>query len=185
MSSGVKINVIDFLKLAPKYFLPLLIFSGIIIFIPYGWLEFLHLDVVVVEYKWIFSLIFIFALSMFGAGLLLKFYDSLTKRINKRKAYKNMKNKLKNLSETQRRILLNFVEENAKSVPLPIDSGEVNELVNCSIIYRASSISTDVGEHEYYFDYCLQPLAEKVIKKNIKILRSGRHMAEYKQTKRN
>lgn len=177
MVSGIKFNVIDFLKLAPKYFLPLLIFAGIMIFIPESWLEFLYLEEIIIKYKWIFSLLFIFALSMFIAGLLLKVNDLLIKRMNERKAYKNVKNKLKNLSEIQRSILLDFVENNVKSKPLPMDSGEVNELVNYSIIYRASSISSDQGVHLYYFEYCLQPLAEKVIKKNLSLLKSGRQKA--------
>ncbi|WP_096269491.1 super-infection exclusion protein B [Paucisalibacillus globulus] len=182
MGSGVKFDVIEFLKLAPKYFLPLLLFSAMIIFIPGNWLEYLHLDSIVAEYRWIPSILFIFSLSMFIGGILLKVYDEMNKKIRNKRLNKNIKNKLKNLSNTQRNILLRFVEEDVNSVPLPVSNGEVADLENNLIVYRATRISNDIGEDGYYFDYCLQPLAEKIIKNNIRLIKSGRQMAEKKQS---
>ncbi len=178
MGSGVKFDVIEFLKLAPKYFLPLLLFSAILIFIPNSWLEFLHLDSIVVDYRWIAALVFILSLSMFVGGILIKVYDVLKNKIKNRRVNKRTKNKLTNLSETQRGILLKFVEEDVKSVTLPMANGEVADLENHLIIYRATIMSTDMGIDGYYFDYCLQPLAEEILKKNVRLLKRGRQKAE-------
>lgn len=166
MATGIKFDVIEFLKLAPKYFLPILIFSGIIVFLPESWLEFLYLDTIILKYRWIASLLFILSLSMFIGGILIKAYDVLKNKIKNRKINKYVKNKLNNLSETQRTILLRFVEDDVKSISLPISNGEVADLESHLIIYRATGVSTDMGIEGPYFDYCLQPAAEKIISKN-------------------
>src|SRR5699024_913555 len=101
-------------------------------------------------------------------------YELGKNKIKNRRIDKHVKHKLNNLSNNQRNILLKFINDNVKSVSLPLENGEVADLVNHMILYRATSMSSDLGMDGYYFDYCLQPGAEKIVKKNKKIIMRGR-----------
>lgn len=167
MGSGVKFDLIGFLKLSPKYFLPVLIFSGIMVLVPSDWILFLSLEEIVVKYKWIFSLLFLFSLAMCSSGVFIWSIDYIKRKIIDRRLRKSIIKKLQNLSVVQKDILVRLLESGKRSTSLPIQNGEVNELVRYNIIYRASSLSTEF----YFFDYCLQPLAEEVIKRHKHLLR--------------
>ncbi|GGN54923.1 super-infection exclusion protein B [Oceanobacillus indicireducens] len=166
MASGIKFDLIEFLKLAPKYFLPLLLFSGFVIFIPSSWLGYLSLDELVNKYRWIFSLVFLLSLSLILSGTAIGIGGRLKRARGKRNVKKNVKAKLENLSERQKSILRELAFGDRNTISLPVNDGEVRELELYKIIYRSSSLST----MHVYFDYNLQPLALEIINKNKNIL---------------
>lgn len=164
--SGLKFDLIEFLKLAPKYFLPILLFSALVVFSPQKWLAFLSLELIGVKYKWIFSLLFLISASMFLSGVLIRLYDAYVERKRAKNAEKTIKQKLSNLSERQKDILKVLLDGESRSIALPMNDGEVRELERYYLIYRSSNVSRRMMS----FDYCLQPLAEEVLKTNRNLL---------------
>jgi hypothetical protein len=164
--SGIKLDFIEFLKLAPKYFLPVLILSAVIVFSPMEWLSFLSLEVIGEKYKWIFSILFLISASMFLGGVIIKLYDGFLLMKKKKNARNTVKKKLGNLSARQKSILKTLLDGESRTITLPMNDGEVIEMERYFLIYRSSSLSKGLE----YFDYCLQPVAEEILKKNKKIL---------------
>ena len=167
MPAGFKFDLIEFLKLAPKYFLPILLFSGFIIFFPSSWLVYLSLDELISNYRWIFSLVFLLSLSLILSGAIVQMYERVIKMKDNRNLKKNMTNKLENLSLRQKEVLRELISGDKKTISLPYNDGEVKELEIYNIIYRASNIS----KGHVYFDYNLQPLAGVLINKNKDLLK--------------
>lgn len=166
MASGMKFDLIEFLKLSPKYFLPILIFSGVIVFVPTDWVLFLSLEGIAIKYKWIFSLLFLLSLAMFSSGVIIWTIDFIKRKMFEFRTKKTMIKKLKTLSGYQKEIIISLLDSGKRSISLPVNNGEVNELSRYYIIYRTSNLSTG----HVFFDYCLQPLAEEVLKKNRHLL---------------
>lgn len=164
--SGIKLDFIEFLKLAPKYFLPILILSAIIVFSPIEWLRFLSLEMIGEKYKWFFSILFLISASMFLSGVIIKLYDGYVLKRKKKNTRNTIKKKLGNLSERQKSILKTLLDGDSRTITLPMNDGEVIELERYYLIYRTSSLSKGLE----YFDYCLQPVAEEVIKNNRNLL---------------
>lgn len=167
MASGVKFDLIEFLKLAPKYFLPILLFSGIVIFIPSSWLMYLSLDGIISRYKWIFSLVFLLSLSLILSGVMVGIYERIKKIKKSRELKKTVNEKLLDLSDYQKSILRELTSGESKTISLPYNNGEVRELEIYHIIYRSSMLS----KRHVYFDYNLQPIADDIIKKDTTILK--------------
>ena len=75
--------------------------------------------------------------------------------------------RLHDLTGKEKKILRAYIENETRSLQLPITSGVVNGLVSENIIYRSSSVGEGVGMK---FAHNIQPWAREYLKENPELL---------------
>jgi len=159
-------NIVDWIKLTPKYIAPIALLSSLLLFLPSNSISIFGVNNLVDTYRmWIgltclssYSLLlthFVFWLKDYGANAR-KNYHIKTKRISL----------LKNLSPEEKEILSGYILTQSKSRQLNMRCGTTNGLEHSMIIYRSAVIGTADG----WFAYNLHPWAWDLLSKNPEFL---------------
>ena len=147
-------KVTDWIKLSPKYLLPISIASGFIIFAKLEWLQLFGLAELRAKYlPWIGSIFLLSTVLLLSHGVL-TFSSWFKKRASMKRALKRAKQRLHNLTGEEREILRNYIGNGTKTQYLDMQSGVVHEMENDFIIYRSSNI----GQLQEW-SYNIQPWA--------------------------
>lgn len=147
-------KVIDWIKLSPKYLLPISLASGFIIFAKSEWLQLLGLAELRAKYvPWIGG-IFLLSTVLLLSHAVITFSSWVRKRVSMKRALKRAKQRLHNLTGEEREILRNYIGSGTKTQYLDMQSGVVNGMANDFIIYRSSNI----GQLQEW-SYNIQPWA--------------------------
>ncbi len=154
-----KVNIIELLKLAPKYFITPLILASLLLFLPIKVMNRIGLDQFVLDYKQWIGLTFITSLCFIISGLLIYLIEFMMIRLKYYRLKKRLKIKLKNLSPKQLEVLKEMYRSEERSMALPFNEGYVADLENNNIIYRASNASVMF----HLFSYNLDSYAVKVM----------------------
>ena len=142
----------DFKKFTPAL-IAVLIFTGLILFLPENILQKMMLHSIPDYWKLIFGLLFLLSLSLIvaiGGSIIYR------KIIAANKANKFVNNKIKltkHLSSTQKYILMSLLQSADKTIPLDSTSGDTLYLLNNGFIHRPQQIfsldESDVIELRY------------------------------------
>lgn len=159
-------KILEFIKLAPKYLIAILMASGIGIFSRSGIDYFLSINGFIDEYKGWIGMIFLISSCLIFVTIseftLIKVLKLINYLIIK---YFGIK-KLKRLTPIERNILGEYIFKKTKFLNIPIEYGGKNDLVQCNIIYRSSNIGREITG----FSYDMQPWAWKYLNKHEDLL---------------
>lgn len=158
-------KVTDWIKLSPKYLLPISLATGFIIFAKPEWLQLLGLTDLRAKYlSWI-GAIFLLSTVLLLSHTAITFSSWVRKRFHMKRALKGAKERLHNLTAEEREILRNYIGNGTRTQELDIASGVVNELENDFIIYRSSNIG-----HLSGWAYNIQPWAWDYLNKHPELI---------------
>jgi hypothetical protein len=158
-------KVTDWIKLSPKYLLPISLTTGFIIFAKTEWLQLFGLAELRAKYlPWIGG-IFLLSTVLLFSHTVFTFSSWVRKRVSMKRALKRAKQRLHNLTEEERNILQNYIGSGTKTQYLDMQSGVVNEMENDFIIYRSSNI----GQLEEW-SYNIQPWAWDYLNEHLELL---------------
>ena len=153
-------KIIDWLKLSPRYLIPITIVSGILLFLNEKCLNFFGLTNLINQTRPYISLIFLISIALIISDLAIRILNWGSKKISNKIRFRSLTKRLFDLTPEEKNILLGFFLNNTRTQYLSISDGAVKELEAFDFIYRSSN----VGEIENW-SYNIQPWAWKFIKK--------------------
>lgn len=160
-------KVTEWIKLKPRYLFAIAFSCGALLFIPADMLESLGLHAFAQSNETVIGAIFLgsgvllitHVLATIGKPLLEMALDTILQGQRQKR--------LHDLTSEEKKILLKYIENDARSLQLPITSGVVNGLVSEDIIYRSSSVGEGAGMR---FAHNIQPWAREYLKENPELL---------------
>ena len=146
---------LDWIKLSPRYLLPISLFTGIALFASPQLLDTLGMSDVVEKYRPYIGFVFLlFSVLLVSSGLVAvlefaahEFLDRLLMRQRRRR--------LRRLTKPEKEVLRGYINDGTRTRYLRISDGVVGGLVAEGILYRSTTLSKS-GD---YFAYNIQPWA--------------------------
>ncbi len=145
---------LDWIKLSPRYLLPIALFTGFLLFAPpellarfglIGWVE---------GYRQFFGLGFLLSATLLLSSGIMAIYDYAKGRKEEARLKNQRQQKLHKLSEPEKEVLRNFVHNQTTTQYLSIADGVVGGLEAKHILYRTSNVG---GIYEWAYN--IQPWA--------------------------
>jgi hypothetical protein len=161
-------DILDFIKLNPKYLTGLVIASGVLLFTPIYFLDRLGITDLVDKYRIWIGLIFLITVSLLISHLIWHISNSIKSKLDGQSFQKIGKQRLKKLTPREKHILNGYINENERTQYLDYTDGSVRELELMKIIYRSSNLSRGGT----VFAYNIQPWAWDYLNKHKKLLHS-------------
>jgi hypothetical protein len=162
-------NLVEAIKLSPRYLLPVCLFSGFVVFAPPETLSIFGLTDIVERYRPWFGLAFLASSVLLLGAALAALYGWLQTRRRERAMLKHGRRRLKRLTEDEKAILRGFIEGQTRTQYLPISDGRVRQFEMERIIFRASKL----GQYPDAFAYNIQPWAWEYLNKHPEVLDPG------------
>jgi hypothetical protein len=156
---------VDWIKLSPRYLLPLSLFTGFVIFAPHNLLVRFGLGDLLSEYRFYFGLGFLLTTTLLLTAGLTAIYEWTMQGRRQRAALKNMRERLHHLAEPEKEILRPFIYGGTRSQGLNMADGRVGGLEAEGIIFRSSNF----GNIESWA-YNLQPWAWNYLRAHPELL---------------
>lgn len=154
-------NIIEWIKLSPKYLLPISLICGFLIFSNQPVLDLFGVNDLVINFRPVIGIVFLVSSTLVISDLIIKVFNHLKKYIKVRHDYKHLKDRLNKMTPDEKDIILSYLYNNSRTLYLPITNGIVNELVAFGIIYQASK----VGEVESWA-FNIQPWVWNYLEKH-------------------
>lgn len=146
---------LDWIKLSPRYLLPVALFAGFVLFAPSRWLGVFGLADWIERFRPIFGLVFLASTVLLLSSGIMVVYDWGQERRAEAQRTKQLQEGLHNLSEPEKEVLRKFVHNGTTTEYFRMSDGVVGGLKAKGILYRPSSLSRS-GE---VFAYNVQPWA--------------------------
>jgi hypothetical protein len=131
---------LEFLKLAPRYFVAVAIVSGALLFFPDDFLDRIGLSTFVKDNRQWLGLALLVSSTLWTVFIIASGWNSTKKLLLQRKVRRRVVKKLQALTEGEKEILRYYLAENTRANVLKIDDGVVQGLVTSRIIYRSTSM---------------------------------------------
>jgi hypothetical protein len=128
--------------------LPLVLFTGFVLFAPSWILDTFGLTRWIDSYRQYFGLAFLLSSVFFVSGLAMGGLDSIKRWRRKRRANKELEQTLRRLSEPEKAILRGYIDNSTTTRYLSLGDGVVGGLEAQHILYR-SSHAGNVGAWAY------------------------------------
>ncbi|MDY7096013.1 MAG: superinfection exclusion B family protein [Acidobacteriota bacterium] len=148
-------KAVEWVKLAPRHLLGILLTAAMYLVMPGLWLEYLGLGSVdQVIRPWVSGVLMISAGLVLAHGFALA-ADYVRDKFGARSERKMLEERLNNLAEDERQVLARFLANNTKTQVLSYQYGPANGLEAADILFRSSNI----GSGDCQFSYTIQPWA--------------------------
>jgi len=155
-------TILDWIKLSPKYLLPIVIVSGFLIFSNGNILNIFGLFIIVNQYRGWIGIIFLVTIALLLSDVALRMVQWLQNKRKLNEKFKDLTSRLYKLTPYEKNIILGFTENNTRTQYLSIEDGTIQELSNFEIIYRSSNF----GRSTNRWSFNIQPWAWDFIRKN-------------------
>jgi hypothetical protein len=159
-------NLVDWIKLSPRYLLLICILTGFVAFAPPTWLSIFWITGLVSSYRPWFGLAFLLSAALLASSALIATCEWLKGKYRERATRKYRHRRLRQLTEDEKAILRGYVEGQTKTQYLAMSNGTVGQFVAEKILFRASSL----GSVADYFPYNIQPWAWKYLNEHPELL---------------
>jgi transposase len=163
-------KLVDWIKLSPRYLLPIVLVTGFLLFASKDTLEIFGLAGLVSDYRsWLGLVFLLFAFLLVSAAITsgLSLAYRWIKQKRKNAAFlRRGRERLRHLSEPEKEILRRYIEGQTRTQYLAMSDGVVNGLVHEGILYRASTLSSFLD----HFAYNIQPWAWDYLNDHPKLL---------------
>ncbi|MBN2366681.1 MAG: superinfection exclusion B family protein [Calditrichaeota bacterium] len=154
-------KIIDWIKLSPRYLLPISLVSGAFLFLDQKWTDFFGLTNFINQFRPWISVVFFLSIALIISDIIFQIINWGKQGVNNKKKFRNMTKRLFDLTPEEKDILLGYFLNNTRTQYLSISDGIVKELEAFEIIFRSSNI----GNLDSW-SYNIQPWAWKYIKSN-------------------
>jgi hypothetical protein len=131
---------LEWLKLSPRYLVPIAIVTAILLFSPTPFLEKLGLSLFVIQFRAYLSIVFLLSSVLILANWVLSLFEWLRKQIEGRKRANEYYKRLESLSDEEKDLLRGYIDGNTKTQYFSVSDGVVNGLEALKIIYRSSTV---------------------------------------------
>jgi len=159
-------NLIEAIKLSPRYLLPIWIFTGFVVFAPKELLSIFGLTDIVSSYRPYFGLAFLLSGALLVSSACIAFYEWLKRKHRERVTRTFRHQRLRQLTEDEKAILRGYIEGQTRTQVLSMSDGTVGQFVVEKILFRASSL----GSVADYFPYNIQPWAWEYLNEHPELL---------------
>ena len=159
-------KVLDWLMLSPKYLLPILVAASILLFGPVEFLNIIGLEKFLGEYRMWVGVAWLASAALLASRLLTPIVKFLRRWVFEKNWVRHGKNRLQQLTPTEKEILRGFVFYNTRSQYLDFQNGDVKGLERERIIVMASN----TGNLPQGFAYNIQPWAWEYLNENPQLL---------------
>ncbi len=133
---------LDWIKLSPRYLVPIFLFTGFVLFAPPGILDRFGLTQAATTYRLYFGVAFLLSTFLLLTSALATGYDALSGWRKQRRRTRDMQQTLHRLSEPEKEILRGYIEGQTTTQYLEMSDGVVGGLEAQRIIYRSSNIGS-------------------------------------------
>jgi hypothetical protein len=131
---------VEWIKLSPRYLLPISLFTGFVLFAPQEMLDRFGLVRLLSDYRPYFGLVFLLSTTLLLSAALAAVYSWFKKRRRQRARLKYMRQRLHHLAEPEKVILRGFVYNGTRSQYLDMADGTIGGLEVEGIIFRSSNV---------------------------------------------
>lgn len=151
-------SALEFLKLAPRYLVAVVVIAGALLFFPNTWLERVGVAGFAKANRQWLGLAFLVSAVLWGIAVVMGCWVWARRRLTQRSVRRHVVWKLNSLTEDEKQILRYYLFNNTHANSLRIDDGVVQGLVTDHIIYRSSTMgyALDGFAHnitDYVWDY--------------------------------
>ena len=160
-------KAIDWIKLDPKYLLPVAVATSILLFSPKALLSNIGLDGFVATYRSWVGLSWLLSIALLSSHVLSPLGKFLKHWVSEKIWIWHGKKRLKELTNSEKEILRRFIAGETRSQYLDFQNGDVNLLERERIIFMASS----TGNLIRGMAYNIQPWAWEYLRKNRDLLK--------------
>jgi hypothetical protein len=157
---------LDWIKLSPRYLLPIALFTGFALFAPSRWLEVFGLTDWIERYRPFFGLVCLASTVLLLSSGIMVVYDRWAGWREEQQQLKQMRESLHRLSEPEKEVLRKFVHNGTTTEYFRMSDGVVGGLRDRGILYRSSSLSRSYD----VFAYNVQPWAWEYLNSHPKLL---------------
>lgn len=153
---------IDWIKLKPRYLIPISLVSGFLIFSPDSCLDIFALNEFVNHSRPWIGIIFLLSAVLTLSSLFIYIGSKTSSMISSISKQKQMYYRLNNLTPDEKVILRGYIKENTRSQNFQFDDGRLEELIENRIIYQSSTFVSP----GYTLSYNINPKALNYLQKN-------------------
>jgi hypothetical protein len=157
---------LDWIKLSPRYLLPIALFTGFALFAPSDWLEVFGLADWIERYRPFFGLVCLASTVLLLSSGIMAIYDWGKGRREEAQQMKQMRKSLHELSEPEKEVLREFVHNGTTTEYFRMSDGVVGGLRAKGILYRPTNLSRG---HDI-FAYNVLPWAWEYLNSHPKLL---------------
>ena len=157
---------VEWIKLSPRYLLPIFLLTGFLLFAPKGWLGVFGLVGLLEDYRPWFGAAFLLSGALLLSAAITPAWEMVKRKRAESGVLRERQERLHHLSEPEKEILRGYVEGQTKTQYLSMADGVVGGLEAERVLYRAS----DLGRSVDYFAYNMQPWAWDYLNKHPKLL---------------
>ncbi len=133
---------LEFLKLAPRYLISVVLITGTLVFSPDSWLKHLGLHSFTETYRQWLGLAFLISITLSGVAAVAACSGWISTKLFKRRIRRHVIRRLNSLTEDEKQILRYYIAMNTRANMLKVNDGVVLGLVADGIIYRSASMGS-------------------------------------------
>ncbi len=157
---------LDWIKLSPRYLLPISIFTGIVLFGPSWLLDTLGMAGVVANYRFYFGLVFLLSTVLLVSSGLVVGFEQAAHWVLDKLLLKQRRQRLHRLSEPEKQVLRGYVYKGTPTQYFSIADGVVGGLEDAGIIYKSSNVGNVKN-----WAYNIQPWAWEYLNSHPQLLK--------------
>lgn len=158
---------IDLLKLTPRYLIPVVLVSSILLFAPLSFLDQIGLSSFATQFKPYIAVVFLLSSALSITHWVTVLVNFIVKRVKRRNTENSYYKRLENLSDEEKKLLKRYMDHNTKTQYFFPADGVALGLEAQGILFRVS----DIGEFSH-FPYNIQPWAWEHLKNHRELLES-------------
>jgi len=158
--------LLEFLKLAPRYLIALVIVGALLLFSPESFLGRMGMTGFMQEHRGWVGLVTVLSLVLFLVDRTIAIYRGVERGRTRRAGEKRISRRLDDLTEREKQVLRYYINNKTKTNVLDMSCGVVEGLADAGIIARASYYS-DVGT---FFAYNMTEFAWAYLKERPHLL---------------
>lgn len=159
-------KILEFIKLSPKYLLPISLVTGFLLLGKEEYTQKLGLDAFTSSYKHWIGIIFLLSSALFICDIVYKIWYLTFRKFKNWRFINYGQKRLANLTNEEKEILRGFIFQQTRTQKLSVMSGVVKSLEHENIIYQSSNL----GRLFEGFAYNIQPWAWEYLNKNKELL---------------
>ncbi|OGN81245.1 MAG: hypothetical protein A2X24_12970 [Chloroflexi bacterium GWB2_54_36] len=154
-------KLLDWIKLSPKYLIPISLVSGLLVFSTENLLLKFGLNEFVNKARPIIGVIFLLSTALILSDILYSIFSLTNKSISHIITTQRLYSRLKKLTPEEKDILYGYLYYNSRTQHFSITDGRLVELIAFNLIYKASNIG-DLNN----WPYNIQPWAWDYLQKH-------------------
>lgn len=159
-------RLVEWIKLSPRYLLPLFLFTGVILFAPHTWLAVFGVVSLVSDHRPYFGVVFLLSATLLLSAAIVAVYGWTQQKREEATALRGRRQRLHHLSVSEKEILRGYIEGQTRTQYLSMHDGVVGGLQTERVLFRASVLSRSWDS----FAYNIQPWAWDYLNENPKLL---------------